>query len=129
MGQGRGKVGARSGQVHQMRGKTWEIMLPQDTKVEKKLLILGSNLKFRGQDLGYLSPIFLKAKFRAPTRISEANFGPSPPNILRWKYPLWEIFINMLNNYSYTGLINVFLDCYIYFKGKVVPSKRKPFKY
>ena len=30
------KFGARSGQVHQIRGKTWEILLPQDTNVGKK---------------------------------------------------------------------------------------------
>ena len=30
------KFGARSGQVHQIRGKTWKILLPQDTKVGKK---------------------------------------------------------------------------------------------
>ena len=30
------KFGARSGQVHQIRGKTWEILLPQDAKVGKK---------------------------------------------------------------------------------------------
>ena len=55
------------------RRKSWE-----------KVPILGSYLKFRGQDLGYLSPIFLEPKFGAPTRTSEANFGakPSrPPNM------------------------------------------------
>ena len=30
------KFGARSGQVHQIRGKTLEILLPQDAKVVKK---------------------------------------------------------------------------------------------
>ena len=30
------KFGTRSGQVHQIRGKTWEILLPQDAKVGKK---------------------------------------------------------------------------------------------
>ena len=29
------KFGARPGQVHQIRGKTWEVLLPQDTKVGK----------------------------------------------------------------------------------------------
>ena len=46
--------------------------------------ILGSYLKFRGQNLEYLSFIFLEAKFGARTRISEAKFGakPSqPPNM------------------------------------------------
>ena len=48
-----------------------------------KIPILGSNLKFRGQNLGYQSPKFLEAKFGAPTRISEANFGakPRPPDM------------------------------------------------
>ena len=48
---------------------------------------LGSYLKFTGQDLGYLSFIFLEAKFGAPTRISEAKFGAKPPSLLIWKYP------------------------------------------
>ena len=30
------KFGARSGQVHQIRGKTWEVLSPQDAKVGKK---------------------------------------------------------------------------------------------
>ena len=51
----------------------------------EKVPILGSYLKFRGQNLGYLSPIFLEAKFGAPTRISEANFGAKPPDLLIWK--------------------------------------------
>ena len=60
--------------------------------------MLGSNLKFRGQNLGYLSPIFLEAKFGAPTIISEANFGAKPnrpPNIeeppgpTQWIHEKW----------------------------------------
>ena len=81
------KVGARFSQGHQIRGKTWEILLPQDAKVGK-IPILGSYLKFRGQILGYLSPIFMEAKFGAPTRISEANFRAKPADLQIWKYPL-----------------------------------------
>ena len=51
------------------RRKSWETDIP----------ILGSYPKFRGQNLGCLSLIFLEAKFGAPTRISEANFGAKPP--------------------------------------------------
>ena len=58
------------------RRKSWE-----------KVPILGSYLKFRGQNLGYLSLIFLEAKFGAPARISEANFGVKSPDLLIWKYP------------------------------------------
>ena len=46
-----------------------------------KFPILGPYLKFRGQNLGYFSPIFLEAKFGAPTRISEAKFGAKPPRL------------------------------------------------
>ena len=67
------KFGARSGQLRKIRGKTWEVLLPQDAKVGKKVPMLGSNLKFRGQNLEYLSPIFLEAKFGRPTIISEAK--------------------------------------------------------
>ena len=56
------------------RRKSWE-----------KVPILG---KFRGQNLGYLSFIFLESKFGALTRISEAKFGAKPPDLLIWKYPL-----------------------------------------
>ena len=40
--------------------------------------ILGSYLKFKGKNLGYLSPIIWKTKFGVLTRISEANFGAKP---------------------------------------------------
>ena len=50
------------------RRKSWE-----------KVPILGSYLKFRRQNLGYLSFILLEAKFGAPTRISEAKFGAKLP--------------------------------------------------
>ena len=58
------------------RRKRWE-----------KVPIFGSYLKFRVQNLGYLSLIFLEAKFGAPTRSSEANFGAKAPDLLIWKYP------------------------------------------
>ena len=32
----RGKIWARSSQVHQIRGKTWELLLLQDAKVGEK---------------------------------------------------------------------------------------------
>ena len=74
------KFEVRSGQVHKIRGKIWEVLSPKDAKVGIKYLpTLGSYLKFRGQNLGYLSFIFLEAKFGAPTRISEAKFGAKPP--------------------------------------------------
>ena len=63
------------------RRKRWE-----------KVPILGSYLKFRWQNLGYMSFIFLEEKFGAPTRISEAKFGAKPPDLLTWKYPPGEFY-------------------------------------
>ena len=77
-------------------GKIWGKVLPSSPNKRKnlgssvtrrrksweKVPILGSYLKFRGQNLGYLSLIFLEAKFGAPTRISVANFGAKPPDLL-----------------------------------------------
>ena len=84
------KFGARSGLVHQIKEKTWEVLLITRHSSWGKIPILGSNLKFRGQNLGYLSPIFLEAKFGAPIRICPVSKSeefqrqilgqaPSPP--------------------------------------------------
>ena len=62
------------------RSKSWE-----------KVPILGSYLKFRGQNLGYLSFILLEAKFGAPTRISEAKFGAKPPRPPNMEVPPWGV--------------------------------------
>ena len=64
------KFGARFSQVHQIRGKIWGALSLQDAKIGKESQFwghLGLYLKFKGQNLGYLSPIFLEAKFGAPT--------------------------------------------------------------
>ena len=67
------------------RGKNWD-----------RIQILGSYLKFKGQNLGYLSPILLEAKIRARTRTSEANFGPSlPPTSLYGSTLLGQDVLNI----------------------------------
>ena len=82
-------------------GKIWGKVQPSSTNKRKnlgssvatrcksleKVPILGSYLKFKGQNLGYLSFIFLEAKSGAPTRISEAKLRAKPPDLLIWKYP------------------------------------------
>ena len=50
------------------RHKSWE-----------KVPILGSYLKFRGQNLGYLSFIFLEANLGPQQEFQRQNLGPSPP--------------------------------------------------
>ena len=72
------KFGARYGQVHQIRGKTWEILLPQDTKVGKNPNF-GVKSQIQKAKFGLFVTYILEAKIGAPTRISEANFGAKPP--------------------------------------------------
>ena len=73
------KFGTRSSQIHQIRGKTWEVLLPQDAKVRKNPNFgVISEIQRTKFNLGYLPPILLEAEFGAPTRISEANFGAKP---------------------------------------------------
>ena len=90
------KFGARFSQVHQIKGKIWEVQLRQDAKVRKESQFWGHSglyLKFKGQNLGYLSPIFLEAKIGAPTGISKAKFGPSRPTPYM-EVPPWDIGSN-----------------------------------
>ena len=72
------KCGARSSEVHQIRGKTWEVLLPQDAKIGKESQFwehLGLHLKFKGQNLEYLSPILLGLRHEFQRQI----LGSSPP--------------------------------------------------
>ena len=81
-GRGRGEGGLGPG--IEFRGKIWGkvqssspnnrknlgVLLLQDAKIGKESQFwghLGLYLKFKGQNLGYLSPIFLEAKFGVPT--------------------------------------------------------------
>ena len=87
------EVGGGLGPHIKFGGKIWGKVRPSSPNKRKnlgssvttrrkswgKVPIWGSYLKFRGQNLGYSSLIFLEAKFGAPTRISEANFGAKPP--------------------------------------------------
>ena len=74
------KFGARFVKVHQIKGKLGKFCYHKTQKLGR-IPILGSYLKLKRQNLEYLSPIFLKAKFGAPTRISEGNFGAKPPDL------------------------------------------------
>ena len=64
------KFGARFSQVQQVGGKIWGVLLLQDPNIGKESQFwgrLGLYLKIKGQNLEHLSPIFLEAKFGAPT--------------------------------------------------------------
>ena len=78
------KFGARFSQVHQIRGKIWGVLLLQDAKIGKESQFwghLGLYLKFKGQNLGYLSPIFLKAKFWGQS-LPTSLYGSTPYGVL-----------------------------------------------
>ena len=75
----RGKIWGKVRPSSQNKRKNLGSSVTKRRKSWEKVPILGSYLKFRGQNLGYLSFIFLEAKFGAPTRISEAKFGSKPP--------------------------------------------------
>ena len=76
------KFGARSpnkkknlGGCGTTRGKNWDRILGKRSTTP----IFGSYLKFKAQNLGYMSPMFLEAKFEALARIFEAKFWAKPP--------------------------------------------------
>ena len=91
---GRGGGGGSLGPHIKFGGKIWGKIRPSSPNKRKsfgssvttrpksweKIPILRSNLKFKGQNLGYLSPIFVETKFGAPTRTSETKHL-RPPNM------------------------------------------------
>ena len=75
------------------RGNNWDRILGKRSTTP----ILGSCLKFKGQNLGYTSPIFLEVKFGALAQISEARFGAKLPDLLIMKYLLGTQYHMILN--------------------------------
>ena len=75
--------------------KIWEVLLLQDAKVGKESQFwghLGVYLKFKGQNLAYLSPIFLEAKFRGSyTNFSLKFWGQAPPRPPDMEVPPWVL--------------------------------------
>ena len=107
------KFGTRFSQVHQIRGKIWEVLLPQDAKFGKESQFwghLGLYLKFKGQNLGYLSPIFLEAKLGLLPEFQRQNLGSSLPDLLIWKYPPGEP--NKINWSATENMFSQSIDLY-----------------
>ena len=77
-----GKIWARSGQVHQIRGEIWQVLSPQDAKVGKK-----SQQNSDGKIWGICHLYFWRQNLRLQQEFQRQNLGPSPPDILIWKYP------------------------------------------
>ena len=102
-----GKIWGKVRPISPNKGKNLGSSVTTRRKSSKKVPILGSYLKFRGQNfiskiLGYLSLIFLETKFGAPTRISEANFGAKPPRPPDMEViPLGEVLHREMNSDSW----------------------------
>ena len=77
------KFGARSGQVHQIRGKTWEILLPQDTKVGKNPNF-GVKSQIQRAKFGVFVTYIFGSKIWGPYKNFRGKFwgqGPRPLNM------------------------------------------------
>ena len=84
------KFGVRSGQVHKIRGKIWEVLSPKRHKSWEKVPILGSVSEIQRAKFGVFVIYIFGGKFEAPTRISEAKFGAKPPRPPNMEVPPWE---------------------------------------
>ena len=73
------KFGARPSKLYEIRGKRGKFCYhAQDAKVGRKSQFWG-HPKFRVQNLGYLSPILLEAKFWGSNKNFKGKIlGPSP---------------------------------------------------
>ena len=82
------KFGVRSGQVHKIRGKIWEVLSPKDAKVGKKYQFWG-HAEIQRTKFG----VFVIYTFGGKIWGSNKNFrgkiwGQAPtPDLLIWKYP------------------------------------------
>ena len=121
------KFGARSGQVHQIRRKIWEVLLPQDTKVGK------------GPNFGVISEIqrakfgvFVIYIFGGKIWGSKKNFRGKiwgqAPYLLICKYPpgltssmtltynLQHTVIDLISKLSQSDKCQIMHVCKIYFE-------------
>ena len=87
------KFGARSGQVHQIRGKTWEVLLPQDAKVGGK----NPNFKVISEILRAKFGVLVTYIFGGKIWGSNKNFrgkfwgqAPRPPDM---EVPPWGAYL------------------------------------
>ena len=86
------KFGARSGQVHQirLRRKFGKFCYHKTQKLGKSPNF-GVIFEIQRAKFGLFVIYISDAKFGAPTRISEANFGAKPPRPPNMKVPLFPI--------------------------------------
>ena len=81
------KFGARSGQVHQIRGKFWEVLSPQDAKVGKKSQFCSHIWNSEGKIWGICDLYFWRQNLGLQQEFQRQILGPSPSDLQIWKYP------------------------------------------
>ena len=89
------KFGVRSGQVHQIRGKTWEVLLPQDAKFGEKIPILWSYLKIQRAKFGVFVTYIFGGKIWGSNKNFRGKFlgqAPRSPNMKVPPPPLKGLF-------------------------------------
>ena len=83
-----GKIWAIVQPISPLRGKTWEVLLPQDAKVGKKSQFCGHIRNSEGKIWGICLLYFWRQNLGLQHEFQRQILGPSPPrDLLIWKYP------------------------------------------
>ena len=83
------KFGVRSGQVHKIRGKIWEVLSPKDAQVGKKYQFWGHIWNSEGKIWSICHLYFWRQNLGLQQEFQRQNLGssPPPPNM---EVPPWE---------------------------------------
>ena len=90
------KFGARSGQVHKIRGKFWEVLSPKDAKVGKKSQFWGHIWSSEGKIWGICHLYFWRQNLGLQQEFQRQNLGPSPPTSWYGSSPPWDLMSQIL---------------------------------
>ena len=88
------KLGARSGQVHQIRGKTWEVLLSQETKIVKKSQCWGHIWNSEDKIWGICHLYFWRQNLGIQQEFQRQISGAKLPEV---EVPPWECQKNNWN--------------------------------
>ena len=83
------KFGARSGQVHQIRGKTWEVLSPQDAKVGKSPNF-GVISEIHGAKFGVFVTYIFGGKIWSSNKNFRGKFWGQAPRTSNIEVPPWD---------------------------------------
>ena len=85
------KFGVRSGQVHKIRGKIWEVLSPKDAKVGKKYQFWGLISEIQRAKFGvFVIYIFGERIWGSNKNFRGKIWGQAPPRPPNMEVPPWE---------------------------------------